>query len=295
MSSTVASLLQQATVAISSALGGGSPAPGEGNNDLVTPRLDAELLLAHVLGKERSYLFAWPEKAVSAEQESRYRSLAARRAGGMPVAYILGVQEFWSLPLTVTRDTLIPRPETEQMVDCVLAQHGASEGIRVLDVGTGSGAIALALSSEKASWLVDACDISEGALRVAGQNAANLGLSVRFFRSDWLAGVVQHNYDVIVSNPPYIAEGDPHLAALAYEPRSALVAQEKGLADIARLVAQSATVLKPGGALYVEHGHDQGDAVMNIFITNGFERVFCEKDYAGNDRFTRGLSRGVPE
>lgn len=288
MSNTIASLLQWASGQISSALTGR-------DNDLVTPRLDAEVLLAHVLGKDRGYLFAWPEKSVSAQQRHHYELLTEQRAGGMPVAYILGKQEFWSLPLLVTPATLIPRPETERLVEVVLAQQGGRRGLRVLDVGTGSGAIALALASENPSWQVDACDISDAALRIARQNAENLGLVVSFFRSDWLGGMAPHSYDVIVSNPPYIAEGDKHLKALVFEPVSALVAEENGLADIAILVRQAATVLKPGGALYVEHGCDQGAAVIDMFIHNGFEKVFCEKDYAGNDRLTHGASRGMAE
>ncbi len=250
--------------------------------------LDAEIILAHVLGKQRSYLYAWPDVELQHQQLQQYALLIQDRLQGKPVAYIVGNQEFWSLSLKVTPDTLIPRPETEQLVDAVL-QHQPYHNIYVLDAGTGTGAIALALSKEKPQWQVFACDDSLAALAVAQQNASDHHLRVQYFCSDWLSAIKPELFDVIVSNPPYIAQNDPHLTALAYEPKSALVAEQSGLADINILVQQAMALLKPQGRLYIEHGYDQGSAVNQCFIAHGFMDVVTSKDYAGCDRFTYGV------
>lgn len=251
--------------------------------------LDAEILLASVLGKDRSYLYAWPDAIIPVDQLKDFASLLEQRRSGKPVAYILGNQEFWSLSLRVTSDTLIPRPETEQVIDAVLHDYSQNDKVYVLDAGTGTGAIALALCKEKPQWQIFACDYSLAALTVAQQNANEHQLHVKYFCSDWLSAVQAGVFDIIVSNPPYIAENDVHLAALAYEPLSALVAGQSGLADIQRIVGQAMVLLKPGGRLYIEHGYDQGLAVKNRFSESGFSDVITTRDYANCDRFTCGV------
>jgi release factor glutamine methyltransferase len=251
--------------------------------------LDAEILLAHVLGKGRSYIYAWPDVVLHDDQLKHYALLIQERLNGKPVAYILGTQEFWSISLKVSPATLIPRPETEQLVDAVLQHFPANNIMHVLDAGTGTGAIALALSSEKPSWQVFACDYSLAALAVARQNALDNHLNVHYFCSDWLSAVKPEVLDIIVSNPPYIAEHDIHLSALSYEPESALVAGESGLSDIKTIVQQAKALLKPQGRLYIEHGYDQGLAVSQCFSDNQFMNIVTAKDYAGCDRFTYGV------
>lgn len=252
-------------------------------------RLDAEVLLAQVLQKNRSYLYTWPDQLLSAEQCNQFQQLVNLRASGKPLAYITGQQEFWSMPLMVNAHTLIPRPETEQLVDAVLADYAGAHQCTVWDAGTGSGAIALALKKEKPHWQVLASDISADALAVAAANAQQLTLPVCFVQASWLQSVAKNSLDILVSNPPYIAEHDAHLPALRYEPFSALVAADKGMADIQQLCAQAIDVLKPGGRFYVEHGYDQQQPVSDAFIANGFLQVQCQRDYAGLPRFTCGV------
>lgn len=251
-------------------------------------RLDAEVLLAFCLDKPRSYLVAWPDKDLDSSQVENFAALIDQRVQGKPVAYITGEQEFWSLPLMVTSDTLIPRPETEHLVEFLLEVLPES-GLSVVDAGTGTGAIGLALAHERKDWQVSACDFSEAALHVASSNAEKLGVQVSFFQSDWLSGLPESSLDVVVSNPPYIEAGDPHLSDLGYEPLSALVAQDSGLSDIRTICQQAFMVLKLGGLLCIEHGYDQAQAVQEIFRKAGFSAVHCEKDYSGNDRFTHGI------
>ena len=250
-----------------------------------TARLDAEVLLAHVLGKSRTYLFAWADKAISSAEALNYAQLINRRLAGEPVAYILGWQEFWSLALKVTPATLIPRPETEQLVDAVLARFDNST-ITVWDAGTGTGAIALALASERADWQIYASDYSAEALAVAAQNIAHHQLQVQLCRADWLSAVADQTLDLLVSNPPYIPPQDEHLAALRYEPISALAAADEGLADIKKLIVEAKRVLKPLAFIYIEHGYDQGDIVPELLMQQGFSQAHCIKDYAGQPRFT---------
>lgn len=252
-------------------------------------RLEVELLLSLAMGKSRSWLLAWPDSDIPPADLEQFQQLLERRLGGEPVAYILGEQEFWSLPLQVTTATLVPRPDTEVMVEAVLADFAAHETLKVMDAGTGSGAIALALAKERPAWQVFACDASMPALHVARANASRLCIPVAFANSDWLQACAVASLDVVVSNPPYIAEGDSHLAALQHEPLSALVAADQGLADIRVITRQAWQVLRPGGALYVEHGYDQASAVRAMFESCGFTRVITGKDYAGTDRFTSGV------
>ncbi len=263
-----------------------------------TARLDAEVLLACVLGKARSYLFSRPETELSDEHSAAFAALVTRRAAGEPVAYLTGMRGFWTLDLKVTSAVLIPRPETELLVELalMLAQRvgdGRPDApLVVADLGTGSGAIALALASERPHWQIHASDRSEQALDVARHNAGRLGLeSVNFVQGDWCdalpAGV---GFDMIVSNPPYIAGEDPHLARgdLVFEPRSALVADERGLRDLATICRQSGLWLRDGGYLLLEHGYEQAADVRTLLTSAGFENVRSERDLAGHERVTLG-------
>jgi release factor glutamine methyltransferase len=256
-----------------------------------SPRLDAELLLAHALGKDRSYLRAWPERVPAPAQAARFESLLARRLAGEPVAHLLGVREFWSLDLQVTPDTLIPRPETELLVERALLRIPADRPATVADLGTGSGAIALAIASERPRAQVLATDRAPAALTVARRNAAAHAIdNVEFREGDWCAGLPADTFDIILSNPPYIAAQDPHLAQgdARFDPRSALVAGPDGLDDLRRIIRDAARCLKPGGWLLVEHGYDQGPAVVRLFATEGYRDIRDYPDLADNSRVTEG-------
>lgn len=266
--------------------------------DSDTARLDAEVLLASTLGKTRSYLFGRPEIELSDEHNTAFAALVSRRAAGEPVAYLTGSRGFWTLDLTVTSAVLIPRPETELLVELALAvargnsETQTGETLVLADLGTGSGAIALALASELPRWQVYATDRSKQALQVARDNAARLGLErVRFGAGDWCealpAGV---RFDMIVSNPPYIAEQDPHLAQgdLRFEPRSALVADERGLRDLATICRQAGPRLRDGGYILLEHGFDQGADVRSLMLSSGYDDVRSERDLSGHERVTLG-------
>jgi release factor glutamine methyltransferase len=256
-----------------------------------SPRLDAELLLAHALGKDRSYLRAWPERTPTPEQESEFEALLARRLAGEPIAHLLGVREFWSLALKVTPDTLIPRPETELLVERALLRIPADRPATVADLGTGSGAIALAIASERPAARVLATDRSPAALAVARDNARALAIgNMEFREGDWCAGLPAGHFDLILSNPPYIAARDPHLAQgdARFDPRSALVSGPDGLDDLRRIIPGTWICLKPGGWLLVEHGHDQGPAVEALFAAAGYRDIRDLTDLAGKPRVTEG-------
>ncbi len=253
-------------------------------------RRDAEILLCHCLERPRTYLFSWPEAEVPDDSAARYRSLVDRRRVGHPIAYLTGEREFWSLSLGVDEHTLIPRPETELLVEWALSLD-LPEGASVLDLGTGSGAIALALASERATWSVTAVDASADALARARANADQLGVdNVTFRQADWYSGIAQQDFALIVSNPPYVAEGDPHLSQgdLRFEPTSALVSGGDGLADLRSIVNGAPAYLQPGGYLLVEHGFEQGRAVQGLFLAAGFGDVATRQDLAGTDRITGG-------
>ena len=255
-----------------------------------TVQLDAELLLAAVLGKSRTYLYTWPEQVLSPSERSYFESVLERRVMGEPVAYILGTRDFWTLTLRVNRHVLIPRPETELLVETALALVTTQEAC-IADLGTGSGAIALAVASERPVWKVVATDMSGDALTVASDNASQLNIvNVEFRQGSWCDALPPQLFDLIVSNPPYIDAADAHLTQgdLRFEPRSALVAADDGLADIRTLCSQAPQRLKPGGWLLLEHGWTQGPTVAAILQSSGLEAVRTLKDLNGNDRVSLG-------
>jgi release factor glutamine methyltransferase len=254
-------------------------------------RIDAEFLLAHYLGKTRSWLYAFSDQQLSDRQVEDFMAMAKRRVAGEPVAYITGRRGFWSLDLHVSPDTLIPRPETELLVELALSCISPHDQSSVLDLGTGSGAIALALAHERLGSQVTAVDVSEPALVIANRNAAELKLrNLLLIRSHWFAELGNQLFDVIVSNPPYIEADDAHLAQgdLRFEPRSALASGKDGLDDIRVIVAEAPQHLSPNGWLLIEHGWNQGAAIRQIFSAAGFVDVVTEQDLEQRDRVTIG-------
>ncbi|WP_278959182.1 peptide chain release factor N(5)-glutamine methyltransferase [Aquipseudomonas alcaligenes] len=255
-----------------------------------TARLDAELLLAAVLGKPRSYLRTWPEHEPGAEQLAAFAALLERRRMGEPVAYILGHQGFWSLDLEVAPHTLIPRPDTELLVETAL-QLAPATSQRLLDLGTGSGAIALALASERAGWQVIGVDRIAEAVALAERNRQRLKLgNAEFRQSSWFDGLAGERFDLILSNPPYIAADDRHLGEgdVRFEPLSALVAGVDGLDDIRQIIAQAPRHLQAGGWLLLEHGYDQAEAVRELLAAAGFTAVDSRRDLGGHQRISLG-------
>lgn len=265
-----------------------------------TARLDAEVLLAHVLGKARSHLHAWPEKVLSAEQQARFRQLLQARLRGEPVAYLTGQREFWSLPLSVTPATLIPRPETETLVALALQVIPPDSPALVADLGTGSGAIALAIAHERPRCHVLATDISPAAIEIAAANARQLEISnIEFHRGDWCAPLAGRHCDVIVSNPPYIRNGDPHLRRgdVRFEPHAALAAGPEGMDDLEKIAHCAGRHLNRGGWLIMEHGYDQREQVTQLLQASGFQAVTDHADDAGLSRVVMGncrVSQGNP-
>lgn len=256
-----------------------------------SPRLDAEILLAAVLERPRSYLHAWPEQLLEPEQSARFIAWRDRRCAGEPVAYILGRREFWSLDLEVTPDTLIPRPETELLVELALARLPKDQPVTVADLGTGSGAIALALAVERPLARIVATDQSPAALMVAQRNTRRLEIhNVEFREGDWCAPLGDERFDLIAANPPYVAAIDPHWrqGELRFEPPAALVAGDDGLSALRAIVAQAPDYLKPGGWLLLEHGYDQGEAVPALLRERGFDAVSDHRDMAGISRTSSG-------
>lgn len=255
-----------------------------------SPRRDAEILLEHVTGKPRTYILAFGETALSEAQQAHLSLLLARRKQGEPIAHLTGVREFWSLPLFVSAATLIPRPDTECLVEQALARL-PSEPCRILDLGTGTGAIALALASERPDCEITAVDRMPDAVELAQRNAAHLAIkNVRILQSDWFSALSGQSFAMIVSNPPYIDEHDSHLTQgdVRFEPLSALVAGDNGMADIAHIIEQSRDRLDAGGFLLLEHGWLQGEAVRDAFTRAGYQNVETCRDYGGNERITLG-------
>ena len=258
-----------------------------------TPQLDCELLLCHVIDKDRTWLRTWPDNTVSPTHQTLFKSLLDQRIKGTPIAYITGSREFWSMDLNVSSDTLIPRPETELLVEIVLKLGLPSQACG-LDLGTGSGAIALALASERLDMQWFAVDAQLGAVELAQDNSNQQQLSnVSIFQSNWFDAIKQQDnkFDLIVSNPPYIAKDDPHLSHgdVRFEPKTALVSGVDGLDDIKVIVSQSSMYLNTNGWLVLEHGYDQGKAVRDLMLFAGFNEVTTKQDYNNLDRITLGF------
>lgn len=252
-------------------------------------RHEAELLLGHALDRPRAWLYAHADDIVDADAKIRFEALAAARARGEPVAYLIGRRAFWTFELAVTPAVLIPRADTERLVELALERIPVDADCAVADLGTGSGAIALAIASERPRARVVATDASDAALAVAQANARRLDLAnVEFARGDWCAALGTRRFDVIVSNPPYIAAGDPHLdeGDLRFEPSSALASGIDGLDAIRLIAAQARAHLEPGGWLLVEHGHDQGDAVRGVFDAKGYTDIATARDLEDRERVT---------
>lgn len=258
--------------------------------DSPTERLDAELLLAAALGKSRSYLHTWPERIVSSEAAQVFADFLGRRRAGEPVAYILGQQGFWKLDLEVAPHTLIPRPDTELLVETALELLPATPA-RMLDLGTGTGAIALALASERPAWQVVAVDRIDEAVALAERNRHRLQLNnVHVRTSYWYDALDGERFDLIISNPPYIRAEDPHLVAgdVRFEPSSALVAGQDGLDDLRVIIARAPGHLLPGGWLLLEHGYDQAADVRELLSQQGFGDVCSRIDLGGHERISLG-------
>ncbi len=252
------------------------------------PALEARMLLQHVLGLGAAHLIAHPEQPVAGDALARVSDAQRRRLAGEPLAYITGEREFHGLMLCVGPDVLIPRPETELLVDLALQALPAGQPVRVLDLGTGSGAIAVALAVNRPAWSMHAADKSAGALAQAGENAVRHGAGVRFVQSDWFSALEGERFDLVVSNPPYVAHDDPHLGQgdLRFEPRMALDGGAGGFGCIRRISREARRHLVPGGRLMFEHGHDQAARTRILLRELGYEEVGSQADLAGIDRVT---------
>ena len=259
-----------------------------------SPRLDVELLLGHVLGQTRAYLYTWPERKLNDDQVHAYKELLERRRGGEPIAYLTGLQDFWSLSLEVNTSTLIPRPETELLVETSLELIDLQDA-RVLDLGTGTGAVALALAKERPGWEVLAVDVVLEAVALAERNRCRHGLdNVSVMESNWFAGLAGRRFDLIVSNPPYIEPDDPHLLQgdVRFEPRSALVAKNRGFSALETIASGASAYLKAGGWLLLEHGFDQAKTVRALLRASGFVEVASRRDNQGHERVSHGRKPG---
>ncbi|SJM96429.1 peptide chain release factor N(5)-glutamine methyltransferase [Crenothrix polyspora] len=253
--------------------------------------LDAEVLLCLTLQKQRSHLRAWPDKMLDAPQTEAFWAVVAKRQQGQPIAYITGIREFWSRDFKVSPAVLIPRPDTEVLIEHALRLLPINQPCKIIDLGTGSGIISVTLAAERLLSEVTATDISETALAIAQSNAKQHCVDhIQFYISDWFSQVPEGLFDLVVSNPPYIAENNPHLldGDLRFEPQSALIALDNGLKDIQTLVEQSRSRLHIGGHLLIEHGYNQQDAVQNIFQHFAYKNIQTYIDLSGQPRVTYG-------
>ncbi|EOW6515127.1 peptide chain release factor N(5)-glutamine methyltransferase [Cronobacter dublinensis] len=265
--------------------------------DSESPRRDAEILLGFVTGRTRTFILAFGETSLADDELTRLDALLARRVQGEPVAYLTGQREFWSLPLEVSAATLIPRPDTECLVEQALARLPAAP-CRILDLGTGTGAIALALACERPDCQVTALEVVPEAVALARRNAQRLGIdNVTVLQSHWFSALADARFSLIVSNPPYIDGDDPHLTQgdVRFEPKSALVAPDAGLADLDTIITGARRFLENDGWLLVEHGWRQGGAVRELFTRAGYHGVETCRDYGGNERLTLGQYRNTQE
>lgn len=252
--------------------------------------LDARVLLCHCLQVSAVYLHTWPEKLLDENTWQQYQDLILKRVQGLPVAYLTGTRDFWTLSLAVSEHTLIPRPETELLVETALSLFDDTP-IDALDLGTGTGAIALALASERQSWTVTGVDRIEQSVELARLNARQNNLEhVCFFASNWFDAIDQHRYSLIISNPPYVEPHSPYLTQgdVRFEPLSALTAEDQGLADLRKIISQASQYLVDSGWLLLEHGHAQGQVVRDLMQQAGFMGINTLKDLAGLDRVTLG-------
>lgn len=253
--------------------------------------LDAEVLLCHVLNCAATHLMAWPEKVLDEKQVQTFRQLVEQRQHGTPIAYLTGNKEFWSINFKVTPDTLIPRPDTELLIEFVLEKFSDQNKIKAIDLGTGSGAIAIAIASERPNWNMFATDISNGALAVAKENARlNNIANIKFIKSNWFDQLEHQQFDLIISNPPYIATKDEHLSQgdVRFEPISALTSGETGMNDIERITSQAEEHLSKNGWLIFEHGYNQKQAVYDCLQHHNFKKVIQLNDLSGQPRMTAG-------
>ncbi len=256
--------------------------------------IDAQVLLTFVLQCNSAHLLAWPEKNLSKGQESHYLQLLQQRQQGVPVAHLTGLREFWSLSFSVNNSTLIPRPETETLVEYILTKFNREDNLTLLDMGTGSGAIAIAITSERPGWQIFASDTSEQALQLARQNSGfHQTDHITFINSNWFENIRRNDFDIIVSNPPYIADNDPHLQQgdVRFEPQSALTSGAAGMDDIEHLCLHATNHLKNDGWLIIEHGYNQKQQVADCFTKNGFTEIEQEKDLSGHTRMTAGKKK----
>lgn len=260
-----------------------------------SPKRDAEILLSFITQKSRTFIIAFAETELSLVEQQQLEQLLARRQKGEPIAYLVGEKEFWSLPLKVSPATLIPRPDTERLVELALSHLPQSPSM-ILDLGTGTGAIALAIASERPESQIIGIDFQPDAVALAQENAERLLINnATFLSGSWFSPLASQTessqtFDMIVSNPPYIDEADPHLnqGDVRFEPKTALVADQQGLADIDHIIAYSRHYLKEQGWLLIEHGWQQGEQVKALFQQYGFHHVTTQKDYGDNDRVTLG-------
>lgn len=261
-------------------------------NSSDSPRLDAELLLAHSLQCNRSYLYTWPEHSLTMSIERTFSKLIQQRQQGQPIAYLVGYREFWGRDFQVSPATLIPRPDTELLIEMALTKIPPQQAYRVLDLGTGSGAIAITLAKERPQASIVAVDFSASALNIARANAAKHQTNnINFYYSNWFSALqAQDTFDVIVSNPPYISATDPHLKCddIQHEPLTALIAGTDGLDDIRHLITMTPNFLSTEGWLLLEHGYNQGKEVVHLLQQAGYRQIQCQRDMAGHDRASLG-------